>query len=122
MAKKQIYIGHSSDIDFQTELYEPIRNADFYHDHAFIFPHDQGTSIFNPASFYSSLDVFVAEVSQPSTGLGIELGWCKTAGVKVICVYKTGTKPSGALSAVSNDIYEYSDHDHLLEIIRAALK
>jgi hypothetical protein len=117
----KIYIGHSSDIDFQTELYEPIRNAEFYSKHAFIFPHDQGTSIFNPQSFYTSLDLFVAEVSEPSTGLGIELGWCKAAGIKVVCVHKTGTTPSSALTAVSNDIYEYASSKHLLEIIQAAL-
>lgn len=118
----QIYIGHSSDIDFQTELYEPIRNAEFYHDHAFIFPHDQGTTIFNPKSLYSSLDLFVAEVSKPSTGLGIELGWCEAAGVKVVCVYKKGCSPSKALNAVSNNIYEYSTQEQLIEIIGSMIK
>ncbi len=122
MPKKQIYIGHSSDIDFQTELYEPIRNADFYKNHSFIFPHDQGTIINNPKELYAAVDVFVAEVSEPSTGLGIELGWCQAAGTKIVCIHKRDKQPSSALTAVCSDFRSYSTQEEMICAIEEILR
>lgn len=55
-----------------TELYGPIQNASFFQDHVWIFPHD-GTIHVNSRESLKTVDLFIAEVSVPATGLGIEI-------------------------------------------------
>ena len=57
--------------DYQKELYEPLKNAPFFLDHTWIFPHD-GVEV-NSRESLKNIDLFIAEVSHPATGLGIEI-------------------------------------------------
>jgi hypothetical protein len=79
-----IYIGHSSSIDFKEQLYEPLRNSGLDDEHNIVLPHEDSDEPFNSKKLLKNkCDVFVAEVSEASTGLGIELGWADLYEVPV---------------------------------------
>lgn len=118
----RIYIGHSSGFDYHKELYEPLKASALFQLHQILLPHDTESTAQNERDFYFTLDLFVAEVSYPSTGLGIELAWAKDAGRKILCVHRADKKPSLALKTVCSDIRSYSDTEELIEVIRSATK
>jgi len=109
----KIYLGHSTGFDYRRELYEPIMNSEIGKNNEIICPHlskeakDSKTAI-------SECDLFVAEVSYPSTGMGIELGWANIFGKPIICVYKTGTKISDSLKIITDKFMGYSSADELI--------
>lgn len=71
----KIYVGHSSDIDFREELYEPLKSSRIAEEHKLVFPHEDSEELFDSKEFFrDECDLFIAEVSDSSTGLGIELG------------------------------------------------
>lgn len=116
-----IYISHSSSYDYEDELYEPIKNSELFAVHRFFLPHEPENIDIDAKDELKHTDVLVAEASLPSTGQGIELGQANVAGVPIICFYKTGAKPSGALRFVTDKIIEYSDMHDLLAKLQAEL-
>lgn len=64
----------------------------------------------------------VAEVSQPSTGLGIELGWADFFMHPIIGIYHKGSKVSKSLNVVCKEIVEYIDQDDMIVKLGKALK
>jgi hypothetical protein len=118
----KIYFAHSRNCDFVKDFYEPIRNDERLEKYNIILPHESGGS-YNDREFYNDIDVFIAEVSYPVTGLGIELGWASdNPDTAVICVYKSGSKISASLEAVSSDFREYSSTDQFLTIINNVIE
>lgn len=114
----KIYIGHSTSYDFREELYAPIQNSALVTEHEVVLPHLDSDEQFSSKEFFANgCDLFVAEVSHASTGLGIEIGWADTAGVPMLFVHAAGTKPSGALTAVEGDVLEYASAEELITII-----
>ena len=107
-----IQIWHSQDIDYKNTIYLPIKHSELYTYHTFIFPHD-GISIDSRESL-KEVDVFIAEVSTPSTGLGIELWFASIYQKEIICIYKLGAKPSGSLKYITKNFIEYSDSEDLI--------
>lgn len=116
----KIYVAHSSSFDFKTELYTPLKNTSLFTEHTFFLPHDTDEFI-NTKEIIESSDLVLAEVSYPSTGEGIELGWADSAGVKIVCIYKEGTTPSSSLKAVSTSLIAYRDSEDLLIKIKEAI-
>ncbi len=111
----KIYVAHSRKFDFRKELYEPVRNSCLNDVHEFILPHEDSGELFDSKEFFQDgCDLVVAEVSYPSIGLGIELGWANACGVRVVCFCKKGFVVSGASKAISDDIIEYFDCDELM--------
>ena len=84
---KKIYIAHSKDIDYINELYEPLKNANFLKNYTLLLPHELSEFSYNTRDFYKDIDIFIAEVSKPATGLGIELGWAFDDNTKIYCIY-----------------------------------
>lgn len=118
----RIYIGHSAGFDYKKELYEPLKASKLFQQHEIILPHETDSTAQNERDFYATLDLFVAEVSYPSTGLGIELAWVKDAERRILCVHRTNKIPSRALKTVCTDIRSYSDNEELVEIIQAVIE
>ena len=114
----KIYIAHSRNIDFINELYKPIKNSVELSKYELILPHERKQENNNNRIFYKNLDMIIADVSRPSTGLGIELGWAYDDNVKIYCIYKKGFKYSSSLKAVSDNFYEYSNELELIDIIK----
>ncbi len=118
----KIYVGHSTAIPFRQKLYEPLRNSKIDEEHTLIFPHEDSDEMFDSKSFLcDECDLFIAEVTEASTGLGIELGWADQFGVPIVCVYRSGSDPSSSLKAVTDEIRGYSSSMGLIEIVESVL-
>lgn len=118
----KIYIGHSRSFDYQKELYDPIRQNPELSKYDIILPHENASSKANPKSFYQNLGLFIAEVSYPATGLGIELGWASFGNTPIVAISKAGAKVSGSIHAVTDEFYQYSSEAELVKIIREIIQ
>ena len=107
-----IYISHSRNFDFQKELYEVLQNSSLAQKYELILPHRDSQDPFLASAKDFNKDRFnlvLAEISYPSTGQGIELGWANINNIPIVCIYKKGQKYTGAINSVSKTILEYSD-------------
>jgi len=116
----KIYVTHSSDFDYKKELYLPIRNSNLNSKYEFILPHENNDH-FNSYEVIKNADLILAEVSFPSTGQGIELGWANAFNKKILCINKTGSKISGSLKYISKDFLTYNDSE-LIDILSRNLE
>jgi hypothetical protein len=112
-----IYVSHSTSFNFRDELYKPLRESELAGSHQFIFPHDSSDNQFPTKKLFLDkvCDLVLAEVSFPSTGQGIELGWADNAGIRIVCVYKETVKFSVSLKAVSKELVAYKNTDELIQ-------
>lgn len=110
----KIYVTHSSSFDFKNELYQPLRNSALNSTNEITLPHETSSEQFNSKEHIKEYDVIVAEVSYPSTGMGIELGWANVYDIPILCLYKQGTKPSGSLKVVTETFIEYESREDMV--------
>lgn len=120
MSTMKLYVSHSTKFDYEAELYEPLKTAFATYD--IFLPHDAENVDVKARDIISASDYLVAEVSFPSTGQGIELGWADGKNVPIICVYKTGSEVSSALRFVTNVFIEYGTTDELIGKLRNQLE
>lgn len=113
----KIFISHASDYDYKVKIYEPIKKADIYKNNEFIFPHEQGNKTFNTKESIENSDLFIAEVSLPSTGQGIELAWANFANIPILCIYEKDAKVSSSLKFMTNNFIEYENCDDMINKI-----
>ncbi len=115
----KIYIAHSQAFDFKNELYAPLKSIKDS-DVELVFPHDSGSEPFNSKQLFNSKQCafILAEVSDASTGLGIELGWADALQIPIYAIHRKGALPSGAIKVVAKCIEEYETHSELLSIIQ----
>lgn len=113
-----IYISHSTKFNYRELLYEAIKFSHLCKNHQFIFPHDHHKSekFFKTKDFFLSgiCKLVIAEVSLPSTGQGIELGWAEVFQIPVICLYRKDSPISSSLICVSLTFIEYVDVDDMI--------
>ena len=111
-----IYVSHSRSFDFLKELYQPIKNSKFAANHQFIFPHETSAEAYPSRKLFmdKGCDLVLAEVSFPSTGQGIELGWADTSGIKIVCVSREGIKVSDSLKVIAKDFLIYKNGEDLV--------
>ena len=117
-----IYISHPTAFDFHTELYQPIRDSRLNNQHTIVLPHEHSDEQFDSKSFFKTCDLIVAEVSYPSTGQGIELGWANLLHVPIISLYKKGQKFSGALKVISDTLIEYENQEDMIVKLESELR
>ena len=118
-----IYIGHSSSIDFKEQLYQPLRNSSLDDEHNIVLPHEDSDEPFDSKEFLKNeCDVFVAEVSEASTGLGIEIGWADLYEVSVICIYREKAEISGSLSVLNAEMIAYKDREDMINAITEVIE
>lgn len=113
-----IYIAHSREFDYQKDLYQPIRSDSELPQADIILPHEPGHDPNHGREFYTNLDLVIAEVSYPATGLGIELGWASDDQVPIYCLYRQDCRPSGSLHAVTDKFYSYATESEMLQIMQ----
>lgn len=116
-----IFVTHSSAYDYEHELYLPLRNSILNHKYSFFLPKEGRFDEVITIDYIKNSEVVLAEVSYPSTGQGIELGWANTLQVPIICIYKKETKYSAALSKLTNRFYFYADSRDMIKKIEIAL-
>jgi len=112
----RIYISHSKDIDFVTELYDSIRKSNIYKKNKVFLPYLNKYKPISTKDIIKSADLFIAEVSQPSTGQGIELGWANLFNIPIICIYKKNNGPSSrSLKFLTKDFIVYRNFEDLIK-------
>ena len=116
-----IYVGHSNDFDFKTHVYQPIRNSELNEKHNIVLPHEKSSKPFDTKSFLLDCDLFLAEVSYKSTGLGIEMGWANNMDVPIVCFYKEGSKPSSSIYVVAKNVIKYKNEYNFIKKLTALL-
>lgn len=89
----KIYVAHSRSLeDYQNTLYKPIAQAVLGKwKHEVTFPHIDD-SVIRSQELIRKCDLVIAEVSEPSIGLGIELGWADIYGTDVCYFCRTNVK------------------------------
>jgi len=117
----KIFVAHSSNFDFQNELYAPLRNSELNKKHEIILPQEGGQKESATKEIIQSCDVVVVEVSYPSTGSGIELGWADVFEKPIICIYKKGTKPSTALEKLKPTFISYKDSEDMIAKLQQSI-
>jgi hypothetical protein len=118
----KIYFGHSSGIEFRKEFYRPLEESDLSGEHELVFPHENSGEPFDSKKFLrEEADLFIAEVSEASTGLGIELGWADLFEVPVLCVHREDAEVSSSLQAVDVDLRSYRRPDNIPVLLQRFL-
>jgi len=117
----KIFVAHATNSNFQEELYKPLRNSPLNEQHEIVLP-QEGEKMTVTKEFIKGCDLLIAEVSHPSTGQGIELGWADALDVPIICIYKEGANISGALSNVCKKFLMYTSSENMVDDIEGALK
>jgi|WetSurMetagenome_2_1015567.scaffolds.fasta_scaffold1503864_1 hypothetical protein len=118
----KIYVTHSTSFDYQNELYKPLRNSELNLNNEITLPHEKSSALFDSKNYMQNCDLVIAEVSYPSIGQGIELGWANMYDKRIICIYKSGSKTSSSINAVSKEIYAYSTADDLISVLTKLIK
>lgn len=120
----KIYVSHSSKIDYQKDLYEPLRNSELAKVHEFLFPHERSLDLFPTRELFSKqgCDLVFAEVSFPSHGQGVELGWAYDDGIRIIMASKPDAKLSSVLPELCKEMLTYTDAADLIVKLYKYLK
>ena len=109
----KIYIGHSNNFNFKEELYMPIIKSKLNEENQFIFPH-LSDKTFNSKEVIEQSDLFIAEVSRPSLGLGIEIGRAEMKNKMILCIYDEKFRVPSSLKYVNVDILAYKDTEDMI--------
>jgi hypothetical protein len=109
-----IIVTHSSKFDFKNEVYKPIRESALNTEHHFYLPQEKAEEGITKEMIQNA-DLLFAEVSYPSTGQGIELGWADIFKTPIVCFYQSGKTPSNSIKYVSKNWIEYADGPDLIE-------
>ena len=110
----KIYLSHSSNFDYETELYAPLKASQVAKKHQIFFPHDPENNGQKSKDIIRTSDLVIAEVSYPATGEGIELGWADAYETPILCLYSSGSKISSSLKFISKDFIEYAGQADML--------
>ncbi len=118
----KIFFAHSSSYDYVKELYEPLKTSRYLTtEHECIFPMDNN-SLGKSKEEVQKCDLLIAEVSLPSTGQGMEIGWADAAGIPIFTIAKKGSNPSGALFYVVKETKFYNSKESLITVTEAIIK
>ncbi|MEK7613358.1 MAG: nucleoside 2-deoxyribosyltransferase [Patescibacteria group bacterium] len=117
----QIYIAHSSDFDFKNKIYEPFRTSSLNTEHEILLPHEGEVEEIT-RDMIRGADVLVAEVSRPSLGTGIEMGWADAFGVPVIAMSEKGAHVSFSVDNVVTQRFEYENSEEMIAKLGEILK
>jgi nucleoside 2-deoxyribosyltransferase len=117
----KFYLSHSSGYDYQTELYEPLKST-LAQEHEIFFPHDEHEDGIKSKDIIASSDAVIAEVSFPSTGQGIELGWADSQEKPILCFYRTDSNISSAVRFISNNLIEYESVNDMLQKLQQIIE
>lgn len=110
-----IYISHSTKYDYVHKIYEPIKKSNLIKTNFFFFPHEN--DVVNLKDRILNSNLMIAEVSLPSVGQGIEIGWADSAKVPVLCIYEKNFKVSNSLKFVTDKFIEYENAEDMISKI-----
>jgi nucleoside 2-deoxyribosyltransferase len=117
----KIFVAHSSNFDFKNKLYKPLRDSLLNEKHEFLLPQEKGKEVITK-DIIKDCDLLLAEVSYPSTGQGIELGWANVFNVPIICIFREGSKYSSSLGLIVDKFVSYKDVKDMIKQLDKAIK
>ena len=112
----KIYVGHSTKYDYKNEIYKPLLDSILSKKVEFILPHNTDKT-FNSKEVIENSNLFIAEISLPSLGLGIEIGRAEMKGKKILCICNDKDKVPSSLKYVNVDVITYSDRNDMIRKI-----
>lgn len=119
----KIFLAHASSFDYERKLYEPLRASALASVHDFVLPEEKKyNGTWNTKEEIGRCDLLIADVSLPSTGAGIELGWADAAGTLIIAIHEKGSVPSSVVAYLTETVIEYENPDDMLKKIESAIK
>lgn len=116
----KLYLAHSGGYDYRNELYAPIKKL-LGAEHTIILPHDEHKDGINSKDIIPQCDVVLAEVSHPSTGQGIEIGWADASNIPIICFHQSDKVASSALNFIDCLIITYENQTDMIEKLDAEI-
>lgn len=118
-----IYVGHASSIRYRSELYQPIKESNLGEKHSIVLPHDKTEQPFESKDYLrNKCELFISEVSDASTGLGMEMGWAEEFDVPILCIHKEGEDISSSIPYIAREIESYSNRQELVDTIQSYVK
>jgi hypothetical protein len=118
----KIFVAHSSNFDFRNELYLPLRNSKLNLKHEIFLPQEKSDTGPITKDIIKNSQLIVAEVSYPSTGQGIELGWANIYDIPIVCIYKEGATFSNALRKMTDNFIAYKNQENMIEKLTNFIK
>jgi hypothetical protein len=117
----KIYVSHRRGMKNQDLFYKSLQ-GNRYHD--FVLPHLTSQEAYPSKELFQNkeCDLVLAEVSEPSTGQGIELGWANAYGLKIICISQDNASSANSLKLICDTHIKYSDLNDLGSKLEEALK
>ena len=112
----KIYVGHSKKYDYKNLIYKPLLNSKLAENSDFILPH-ASEETFNSKEIIEQSDLFIAEISEPSLGLGIEIGRAEIKGKKILCICNDENKVPTSLKYVNVDVIIYHNTEDMVNKI-----
>lgn len=118
----KIYVGHAGSYNYKAELYDVLKESVLWHQHEFILPYEHIDAPKDSESIIRTCHILLADVSYPSTGLGIELAWARQAGIPVLAVHQKSAKFSNSVAVVTTNIAAYNSHLEIITILENFIK
>lgn len=113
----KIYVAHPSAMPFREELYKPLRASSLNTRAEIILPHEKNDLPYDSKIELQTTQWMIAEVSQPSTGVGIEIGWANLYNVPIIAIHKKGTPRSPSVEQLATQYIEYTNSEELIILL-----
>lgn len=85
------------------------------------YPHEQQAEVQLTQTAITEADLVLVEVSVPSTGSGIELGWANAAGKKIIAFHQGGSEPSPSVKFVTSEVHTYVTQEHIIDVLETLI-
>lgn len=115
----KVYVSHSTEFDFEKELYRPLKRLKGFE---LIFPHESSKKSESSKEIIKGCSAVIAEVSHPSHGVGVEIGWADSFEMPIIFIFKKGTKVSSSLKFISGKFIEYENVEDIVPKIEKILE
>jgi nucleoside 2-deoxyribosyltransferase len=105
-------LAHATSFNYREALYAPLQQL-ILPQAKIIFPHLKTTEAMDSKSLIAHSDLVLAEVSYPSTGTGIELGWANMLNKPIYCLYQANRKYSTSLAVITTHMIAYENSQEL---------
>ena len=116
---KKVYISHATSFDFKEELYKPLKKLKGFE---LILPHEKSGIPEPSKAVIKTCSAMIAEISTPSHGVGIEIGWADSFGIPIIFIFKKNSKISACLRPISSKFIEYENIKDILPKLAETLR
>lgn len=119
----RIFLAHASTFDYERKLYEPLRASALASVHDFVLPEEKKyNGTWNTKEEIGRCNLLIADVSLPSTGAGIELGWADASRTPIIAIHEKGSAPSTVIGYLTKTVIEYENPADMLAKLEGAIQ